>query len=148
MKKLLLFFLLAATAAPASAQQDSLKAVVIRFFDGLSNLSENALRAEVTPDFELLEDGEVWSLKTLTDQFTLMRERTFTRKNFFKFYTMEVRGETAWVSYDNRAEITVTGRPPIPLHWLESAVLFRERDGRWKIRMLHSTKINDKKGGQ
>jgi ketosteroid isomerase-like protein len=139
MKKICCLLLLFCSLG-ASAQKDSVQALISRFFEGLSNANESAIRATVTADFELLENGEVWNMQTLADHLRLQRGRSFTRTNEFRFITTEEQGNMAWVSYDNRATITSAGQEPRKLHWLESAVLLRQK-GQWKIRMLHSTRI-------
>ncbi|HEX2532351.1 MAG TPA: nuclear transport factor 2 family protein [Chitinophagaceae bacterium] len=144
MKKNSIFlFLLLLTALPALAQKDSVEAVIVRFFDGLSELDPGKLKETTTPDFLLLEHGEVWNLDTLVQRITPLKGRSFKRVNRFSFLRIEQAGSIAWISYRNWADFTVDGRQA-SRHWLESAVLVRERDG-WKIRLLHSTRVPEGK---
>jgi hypothetical protein len=61
------------------------------------------------------------------------------RINKFEFITIEQKDNIAWVSYNNSADFRL-GEKQQTKKWLESAVLVRTK-GRWKIQMLHSTKI-------
>jgi hypothetical protein len=46
----------------------------------------------------------------------------------------------AWIAYINEGSITKPGAAPMPLQWLESAVLERQ-GGVWKIVFFHSTRV-------
>ena len=49
------------------------------------------------------------------------------------------KGDAAWVSYWNKAEIC-RGAELRTFVWLESAVMVRE-DDRWKVQLMHSTRL-------
>lgn len=134
----LLFFIFAASLN-ASAQKDSIKATIIRFFDGLSELNPDKLKAHTTADFLLLEDGAVWNMDSLTSNFSRVKKESFKRINTFSFIDTREEGNTAWVSYFNTADITFGNRQRT-IKWLESAVLVKH-SGNWKIQLLHSTHL-------
>jgi len=124
---------------PASTPQQA----ITYFFDGLSELSDANMRVYLTKDFLLLEDGEVWNSDSLTVNMARMKGRDFKRINSFRFIRTEVEGNQATVAYYNHADITVNGKL-FPVDWLESAQLVKDESG-WKIKLMHSTRIKQKK---
>lgn len=124
---------------PASTPQQA----ITYFFEGLSELSDGNMRAYLSQDFLLLEDGEVWNADSLTVNMARMKGRDFKRINSFRFILTEVEGNQATVAYYNHADITVNGKL-FPVDWLESAQLAKEESG-WKIKLMHSTRIKQKK---
>ncbi len=67
---------------------------------------------------------------------------TFKRTNNLNFIKTEVKGNTAWVYYNNTAEMTINGKQR-NANWLESAVLVK-KDKDWKVKLLHSTTVQPK----
>ena len=124
------------------SEHEKVQKVIIDFFDALAALNDQGIRDVVENDFILLEDGEVWNTDTLINALTPVKSRKFSRINHLKFFSTEQQGDVAWVSYDNKADITVDDKP-YKRHWLESAVLKR-KNGRWKISLLHSTVIRNR----
>jgi hypothetical protein len=141
MKKVLFIFLLVISSMPALAQKDKeqIEASVIGFFNGLSLIDADTLGYYTTSDFQLLENGEVWNLDTLIHKVMPRKNAGITRVNKFEFIKTEQNGTMGWVSYNNSAELS-KGDKKQTIRWLESAVLIKQK-GRWKIRMLHSTKL-------
>lgn len=124
-------------------EEQEVQSVIVRFFDGLSALNDDKIRAEVMDDFVLLEDGMYWNTDSLLRAISPMKNVSFTRKNNFIFYKTDLRKDVAWVSYDNVADVTVNGRP-MKWHWLESVVVVKTRNG-WKLAQMHSTPIRTRK---
>jgi len=112
---------------------------IVKLFDGISDLDEAAIRSHITKDFLLLEDGAVWNIDTLTNQFQQLRGLTVSRINHLNFIKTEILERSAWVAYHNAADITVNGTE-MRVEWLESAFLVRH-GADWKIEMLHSTSL-------
>lgn len=131
---LLLTFCLSCSA------QDAPFYAVQEFFAALSVPDQAKMRALVTEDFQLLEQGEDWRLD---DLLKLLKPSDTKRRNFFNVVRSEVTGDVAWVSYWNRAVITNAEKSRAVV-WLESAVL-RKQNGVWKIQMLHSTRLTTDK---
>ncbi len=150
MKKMLLaaaFLLIARTAAAQnkpSAEAASVQEVIIKMFDGFSALDHAKIMRHCTPDLILLEDGMVWNADSIATNINRMKGVDFKRANSFNFLQTEVRGNTAWTSYFNQADVQVNGKPR-QVRWLESAVLVKEAGG-WKIKVLHSTVIRPEEG--
>ena len=142
MLKICLALCLIFCSAIASAQDDSIKATIVRFFDGLTELNESKLKESTTADFILLENGEVWNLDTLINRIRPRKQMNFKRVNSFNFINTQQNAEVAWVSYENTADITMNDKQRT-VKWLESAVL-KKQSGKWRIVLLHSTVINQK----
>ena len=96
------------------------------------------MRKTSTKDFQLLEHGEDWSMQKLIDAVQ-PKGKPYKRKNFFSQIRAEQKGDMAWVSYWNKAEIRRDGQLRT-LVWLESAVVVKEAN-RWKVQLLHSTRL-------
>jgi ketosteroid isomerase-like protein len=143
MKTLNLIMLVTLLSLTARAQSDSEKKLIqgsiTRFFDAISALDDNALKAEVTGDFTLIEHGLVWTADSLINHLKPMKETKFTRVNMLNFIKTEQRGNVAWLYYFNTAEIS-RGTEMRVIKWLESAVLTKQ-SGKWKIKLLHSTDL-------
>lgn len=113
---------------------------VQKLFAAIAEADAEEISVLVTADFELLEVGEIWDLEKTLAEITPTAGK-FTRRNYFHRITSEEMGDTAWVSYWNRATFT-SAQETRERSWLESAVLVR-RDGEWKVRMLHSTRLEE-----
>ena len=118
---------------------------VKELFAAMSKHDGEAMRNTSTEDFQLLEHGENWSMQKLVNGVQ-PKGKPFERKNFFKQIRARQKGDVAWVSYWNKAEI----RRESGLHtlvWLESAVMVRDADC-WKVQLLHSTRLKPDKHPQ
>ena len=139
MKWILSILLALMSCQVAVAQKADAEASIRDFFRALSELDDTRLRSSVTPDFLLLENGTVWTIDSLILKLDRMKGKQFSRRNSFSIISNKTLNNVAWISYDNRAEISIDG---ILYHrkWLESAVLVKEGNA-WKIQLLHATKI-------
>jgi type IV secretory pathway TrbF-like protein len=141
MKKLLisLSLLVFAHAALAQADHKAIQAPIIGFFNGLSLIDADTLKHYTSGDFQLLEDGEIWTLDTLINRVMPRKNAGINRVNRFEFIRTTRQGNMAWVSYWNTALFS-KGDKQQTVRWMESAVLIKEK-GDWKIQMLHSTPL-------
>jgi len=115
---------------------------VKELFSAMSKHNGKAMQETSTEDFQLLEHGEDWTMQKLVDAVQPKGE-PYERKNFFSQIRARQKGDVAWVSYWNKAEIRrESGLRTVV--WLESAVMVRE-DDRWKIQLLHSTRLEPDK---
>ncbi len=150
MKKIFIFSLLITLFLHTSAQQRNgqkdIQAPLIRLFDGMSAINEEAVKAEVTADFILLENGKIWNTDSLVHAINKYKGLDLKRVNKFDFLQTEQSGNTAWVSYYNTADLTFKGKQ-IVVKWLESAILVKQQ-GDWKIKLLHSTVLQPEKTPQ
>ena len=140
MKKIvyLVLFALSFSLESFSQEKDSIEASISRFFDGISEINADKLKGYTTGDFILLENGQVWNLDTLITKINVRKNSGIKRINKFQFISTEQTGNIAWVSYHNTADFSLNEKQQT-VKWLESAVL-RKENGRWKIKLLHSTR--------
>lgn len=124
-------------------EQDKINQTIIKFFDGLADLNDTIIKQYSTADFMLLENGEVWNMDTLINELNHLKRVSFSRTNHLSFIQTEVSGKTAWVAYNNAADITIN-RQKMNVQWLESAFLVK-KGKEWKVRLLHSTLLKPKK---
>lgn len=115
---------------------------VKELFAAMSRHDGEAMQATSTEDFQLLEDGEDWTMQKLVEAVQPKGE-PYKRKNYFCQIRARQQGDVAWVSYWNKAEIT-RGTQRRTIVWLESAVMIRQHD-HWKIQLLHSTRLDPSK---
>jgi hypothetical protein len=112
---------------------------VKELFAAMSKHNGKAMQETSTEDFQLLEHGEDWTMQELIDAVQ-PKGKPYVRKNFFHQIRAHQKGDVAWVSYWNKAEITRDGGLRTVV-WLESAVVVKE-DEHWKIQLLHSTRLD------
>ena len=141
MKQIIFISLFFIHSTELIAQKDKIQieAAVVGFFNGLSLINADSLQHYSTSDFHLLEDGEVWNMDTLLSKVMPRKNSNIQRVNKFTFHRTVQTGNIAWVSYHNTAEFRL-GEKQQKVQWMESAVLVKNK-GRWRIQMLHSTKL-------
>ena len=137
----MLLLIVSSFSFPLFAQKENkeIESSIIGFFNGLSLINADTLKFYSTDDFQLLENGEIWNLDTLIAKIMPRKNANIQRVNNFNFVKTEQNSNTAWVSYFNSAEFSL-GDKKQTIKWLESAVL-KKNNGKWKIQMLHSTKL-------
>jgi hypothetical protein len=155
MKKIYLIFVLSLIFQITALAQNSTKPndaqeiqqLIQNSFDSLfSGYRAELLDRFYTPDFLLLEQGEVWDMDFIK---TYLGDRSknptpVVRTNRFEFIKTEVFGNRAWVAYHNWATFTKEGATPREVYWLESASAIRTSEG-WRLELLHSTRVENKK---
>ncbi len=127
---------------PAIAEDHPAFQPVKELFSAMSRHDGEAMRATATKDFQLLEHGEDWSMQRLVEAVQ-PNGKPYDRKNFFKQIRATQKGDMAWVSYWNKAEIRSASKLRT-LIWLESAVMVKDGD-RWKVQLMHSTRLDKDK---
>ena len=137
-KKIALFFLLSTQFSFAqTTEKAEVQQVITRFFDALSVANIPLMKAEVSDDFILLENGEIWTIDTLANKISRPKPEGYLRQNSFDFLSTKIDKNRAWVYFKNKAEITSKTRN-VTIKWLES-VIFRKEKGRWRMEFMHST---------
>ena len=130
---------------PNEAQE--IQQLIQNSFDSLfSGYRVELLDRFYTPDFLLLEQGEVWDMDFINSYLKdrSQSSNSVTRTNRFEFIKTEVFGDRAWVAYHNWATFTKEGTITREVYWLESATAIRTSDG-WRLELLHSTRVETKK---
>jgi len=137
-KKIALFFLLSTQFSFAqTTEKAEVQQVITRFFDALSVANIPLMKAEVSDDFILLENGEIWTIDTLANKISGPKPEGYLRQNSFDFVSTKIDKNRAYVYYKNKAEISSKTRNAT-IKWLESAILRKEK-GRWRMEFMHST---------
>ena len=137
-KKIALFFLLSTQFSFAqTTEKAEVQQVITRFFDALSVANIPLMKAEVSDDFILLENGEIWTIDTLANKISRPKPEGYLRQNSFDFLSTKIDRNRAYVYYKNKAEISSKTRTAT-IKWLESAILRKEK-GRWRMEFMHST---------
>ena len=137
-KKIALFFLLSTQFSLAqTTEKAEVQQVITRFFDALSVTNIPLMKAEVSDDFMLLENGEIWTIDTLANKISRPKPEGYLRQNSFDFLSTKIDRNHAYVYYKNKAEISSKTRNAT-IKWLESAILRKEK-GRWRMEFMHST---------
>lgn len=142
-----LFTLLFINFAPAqhSPYKDQLEVqqTVIKLFDALSARDAKAVRSVCTADVRFNEYGEAWTIDTLIHKaITKNTDPDFKRTNKLDFLNTTIKGEVAWTTYNLHSSI-VSQEKNIEVYWMETVVAVRD-ENKWKIKLLHSTKIDKK----
>lgn len=146
MKKIIFSVLLVLAFVNSNAQQKTMvqkeaEQTVINFFEALSALDFDKMRY-YTKNIKLVEYGEVWNIDTLINAMKPSVGKNEKRINTLVFLDTEIKGNTAWLIYNNTADFELNGKKD-RINWLESVVLVKD-EGRWKISLLHSTVLRDK----
>ncbi len=156
MKKLIIltFLCFSTISFSQSPEEKELKSIVENLFEDIfSNLNSSKINQHLTDDFMLFENGEIWNndsirnmVTELTNQFnsTENKKHIFKRINSFKFIKSESDGKMATIYYENFADFQMNGNSIAKMHWLESAVFRKTKDG-WKMSFLHSSPVEEKK---
>lgn len=124
-------------------EQAKVNNTIIAMFKGLADLNIEQIRNNSTEDLIILEHGEIWNMDTVVVRLNELKSLNPVRVNSFDFIKTEVRDQTAWVAYHNKAIVTMNSQK-VDYHWLESAVLVKQ-GADWKVKMLQSTRLLPKK---
>lgn len=122
-----------------SNEETSMQEVITKLFEGIAELDFDKIKRNCTSDVIVLESGAVWTMDTLTTKLEPLKKMQVKRTNTLKFIKTDIKGNTGWVIYNNRADMSINGRQR-NIDWLESAVLVKEGQD-WKVKLLHSTTV-------
>lgn len=111
------------------------------FFRAMESWDHDALRATVTPDFELVEDTVIMSMDDFVAFLEPFEAQDAEMTWQLSDHNTEVAGDVAWTRYVNRAVLNMDGQES-RFHWIESAVFTRQPDGTWKIDRLQSNPVS------
>lgn len=129
----------------AETEEAHIKQLIVDTFNGVwSDLEPGNISKYHTPDFLLLEHGELWNNDTIANYMkqARLRKPLPKRDNSIEIIETKIFGDRAWVAYHNRATFTVEGKVIRKAYWLESATAVRTEEG-WKLDMLHSTRVKN-----
>jgi Domain of unknown function (DUF4440) len=141
--KLLLIALLLSAAGYAQKSQEkkNVQQSVENMFVTLTTADTAALKTFVTANVRFYEYGESWTIDTMIQKLMQIKSiPDFKRTNRFEFVSTSINKNTAWVTYYLQSTFTRNGKEDI-VNWLETVVLIKEKK-KWKIDVLHSTRVN------
>lgn len=121
--------------------EQQVQQTVKKLFDALSARDAAALRDQCTAVVRFNEYGEAWTLDTLINR-TITRNiaADFKRTNTIDFISTTIQDEVAWATYNLHSSVTRNGKNS-EVYWMETVILVRE-EKKWKITVLHSTRVN------
>jgi hypothetical protein len=137
----ILFVSLSTKAQNAEKETADIKAVLTDFFETFTHPDMKYFDRNCSPDFQLLEVGEVWERKKIQAYVDRMNAKplTFERTNQFDFIKVKFYKNIAWVNYHNTATIRSLADNSIKKReWLESIILEKVK-GRWVLQQMHSS---------
>lgn len=136
------FLIYCSSHAQKSQQSDSATIVQLLKADyaTMSSMDLNAHLRNITDDYLLIEDGQIWDIKMETDSIYIkFANLKITRTDFFDIKSLTVQKDIAYTVYILKSEITANNNTRVKV-WTESAI-FRKVKGEWKIALVHSTPI-------
>ncbi len=149
-KYVLLMFVVFFVCATTKAQHGNgdtlqLQKTVTDFFNALSELDTAKAKSFCTKDIDILETGQLWNFDSLALRINTRKSLSpdFKRINTLHFIQSKINGNTGWVYYFSKAEMSFDGQSKT-VNWLESVILIKEANT-WKINLLHSTSLDTKK---
>ncbi len=128
------------SAQTTTSEQTTVQQTIQNLFTALSNRDSAGLRSHSTADVHFYEYGEVWTIDTLIKKVMFIKPADYKRTNSFDFVNTTIDGNTAWVTYYLRSEITRNGKKEL-VKWMETIVLVKHKE-QWKIKLLHSSLIS------
>lgn len=125
----------------SSNDQPEIQLTVTKLFDALSARDAAAIRSQCTGDVRFNEYGEAWSIDTLISKaITKNTAPDFKRTNKLEFISTTIKGDVAWTTYNLHSVVIANGKNA-DVYWMETVILIRD-DKKWKIQVLHSTRVN------
>lgn len=126
-------------AAADSADAAAAKRTIVDYYAAWAAHDVARYRSLCTPDYLILDDGEISNLDQDMAYLRAHPEAWKGRTDHFDFREVMVKGDTAYVVYFLNSDIK-NGRATEHRRYLESAVLRRSAHG-WQVFLLHSTRL-------
>ena len=104
------------------------------------DVDQEQYRALLTDDYLLLENGSIQDIEK--DISSMPKpEDDYRRTDEFDFKSVKIQGDTAYLVYILTSDIRTRKDGAIKRSWLESMIFRRSGGDRWRIALLHSTKL-------
>jgi len=123
------------------AAQAAVVAVMTELYSAARVDDLNRLRELVAPDFYAFDGGKQFVGASLFDYIRDLHSSGLQTEWHVGPADVHVHCAAAWITYINAGAIGAAGAMK-PVSWLESAIL-EYRQGRWRLRFLHSTRAAD-----
>ena len=104
------------------------------------DLDQDKYRALLTDDYLLLEHGDIQDVEK-DISFMPKPAEEYRRTDAFDFKSLKIHGDTAYIVYSLKSDIRTKKDGATKLAWLESMIFRRGSGSRWRIALLHSTKL-------
>ena len=116
--------------------------VLKKTYEALGNYDVQSYLENCTEDYLLVENGEfIWTLEQEIDHFKKNQNLDIIRKDRFKIHTLKIVDDFAYIVYDLWSEMEKNNLVR-KFHWVESSILRKDGE-KWKVELIHSTKIED-----
>jgi ketosteroid isomerase-like protein len=138
--------MLVAAAAPGTvhaAANDAalLKQIVADYYRlFFVEVDKDKYRALLTDDYLLLEHGDIQDIEK-DISFMPKPADEYRRTDAFDFKSLKVHADTAYVVYFLNSDIQSKKDGAMKRTFLESMVFKRAEGSRWRVALLHSTKV-------
>jgi len=124
---------------PQATDSRQVQKALTQMLNGIANRDIAMIRHYSMPDCQILEDGHLYNLDSITKHMAQAKSRASTRVNHLYIATTRVDGNTAWLAFTDIVNITVNGKTAVE-NYLESAYLTKVAHA-WKVQMIHSTTV-------
>ena len=104
------------------------------------DVDQSKYRALLTDDYLLLEDGDIQDVEK-DISFMPKPADEYWRADTFDFRSLKIHGDIAYTIYILKSDIRTKKDGATKLAWLESMIFRRDGGDRWRIALLHSTKM-------
>jgi len=104
------------------------------------DVDQEKYRALLTDDYLLLEQGDIQDIEK-DISFMPKPADEYRRADTFDFKSLKIHGDTAYIVYILKSDIRTKKDGATKLAWLESMIFRRGSGSRWRIALLHSTKL-------
>ncbi|MDH5398817.1 MAG: nuclear transport factor 2 family protein [Cyclobacteriaceae bacterium] len=139
---ILLLFISSCCLAQTNNDSIAITQVLKNTYKALGNYDVQSYLENCAEDYLLVENGNyIWTLEQEIDFLKKNQHRKKTRTDKFKIHSLKIENSFAYAVYDLWSEIK-EGNVSKNLHWIESCV-FRKVGEKWKVVLIHSTKIED-----
>jgi ketosteroid isomerase-like protein len=138
---IILLFSFGTKAQNVEKETAAIKAVLTDFFETFTHPDIKYFDRNCSPDFQLIENGEIWERKEIQAYVDKMTSQplTFERTNQFDFIKVKINKNTAWVNYYNTATIKSLKDGSVKKkEWIESIILEKTK-GKWIIQQMHNS---------
>ena len=142
---LFLVFLLLFLNSKSQSGADSIEIVnlIAKDYKTMGNWDIKTHMQNCTDKYLLIENGEIWTMKEESDYYRKNSGRVMTRRDYFDFKHVRVQGVFAYAVYNLTSEIVENGATKT-VNFAES-IICKKIEGKWKIEVIHSTKLDSKK---
>ena len=142
MKAILVFFVCTVMLVSCNSKKTAedkkgeLKNILTEYYTSMSKKDLEKMNSLTTPDFLMFEEGQIYNNESAVKFVEQFGNFSVT----FKFDSLHTHFDKANASayYFREATFTMNDSTWAPFRFLESST-FEKKDGKWKLRFLHSS---------